>query len=673
MLASAALMAVTQPAAAEAAAPSAAGPRGARPRAVAALAVALIAACAYAAFADGATGTTAEARLDAAIVLIARAAAAVWLNGGVVAPRATRAGWISLALFGGFALWCGLSLAWSVAPDATWTETNRAIAYTLVVGCAFALGAAVDEIAIGLLGVASAVALWALAGKVVPGVLDDTATVARLRAPLGYWNALALLCAMAAPVAIALACDRARRGAWRLAALASLWLLVVVAGLTYSRGGILALAVAVAVLVVLGEARLRALGALGLAVLAATPGIAYGVTRDALNENGAPLHDRIAAGGVLAGILAVSLLALLGAGWVVLRFESRITPPERLIWRALAALALIGVVALLATGVISRSIDSFGATRDAPSTSDPSRVLSTNSGNRLVWWKEAFGAFTDRPVAGYGAGSFPVIHLQYRKNQLEVRQPHDVPLEFLSETGLIGGVLGVGAVVALLAAAFTGARARGGPAIALLAAGAAWAAHALVDWDWDIPGVTVPALVALGALAGLPPPARVRRSPARRGLLALAGLAACLYLVSVALPAWSQSKADSALASAREDATPQQLQGAAARADLASRLDPLDVDSLFAAAAIADRRERLLEERRFLLDAVGRQPSDAGAWERLALVAVRLGDGPGAIEASAAGLKLDPRNRRLLKLARDTYAFNTPPQNSPTATGTPLP
>ena len=78
-----------------------------------------------------------------------------------------------------------------------------------------------------------------------------------------------------------------------------------------------------------------------------------------------------------------------------------------------------------------------------------------------MWWKEAFGAFADRPVAGYGAGSFPVIHLQYRKNELAVRQPHDVPLEFLSETGLIGGVLGVGAVVALLVAAAAGARARG--------------------------------------------------------------------------------------------------------------------------------------------------------------------------------------------------------------------
>jgi tetratricopeptide (TPR) repeat protein len=287
-----------------------------------------------------------------------------------------------------------------------------------------------------------------------------------------------------------------------------------------------------------------------------------------------------------------------------------------------------------------------------------------------VWWKEALGAFSDRPVAGYGAGSFPVVHLQYRKNLLAVRQPHDVPLEFLSETGIVGGVLGVGAIAALLVAAAAGARRRGGLAVALLAAGSAWAAHALVDWDWDIPGVTVPALVALGVVAAAPGRGAPTRS--RPGLLAAAGLTACLYLVSVALPAWSQSKAGGALAAAREDATPGQLQSAAAAADLASRLDPLDVDSLFAAAAIADRRGRLLEERRVLLDAVGRQPSDAGAWERLALLAVRLGDREGAVRASYAALKLDPRNARLRKLARDALVFAAPPQDSPTATGTPL-
>src|SRR4051812_4227353 len=133
MLASRRLMAVTQPAAAPAAAPPAAAPPA--PRAPAVLAVALLAACAYAAFASGATRLVDEARLDAGLAVVALAAAAAWLS-----PRTSRAGWTALALLAAFAVWCGISLAWSVLPDATWTETNRAIAYAVVVGCAFALG-----------------------------------------------------------------------------------------------------------------------------------------------------------------------------------------------------------------------------------------------------------------------------------------------------------------------------------------------------------------------------------------------------------------------------------------------------------------------------------------------------------------------------------------------------
>src|SRR5439155_1749172 len=104
----------------------------------------------------------------------------------------------------------------------------------------------------------------------------------------------------------------------------------------------------------------------------------------------------------------------------------------------------------------------FADTRDAPSVSTPSRLLSTNSGNRVQWWGEALGAWSDRPLAGHGAGSFPALHLQYRHNRLPVRQPHDAPLEFLAETGLVGAAPGLGGMAALLCAAGMQVRRRTG-------------------------------------------------------------------------------------------------------------------------------------------------------------------------------------------------------------------
>ena len=147
-------------------------------------------------------------------------------------------------------------------------------------------------------------------------------------------------------------------------------------------------------------------------------------------------------------------------------------------------------------------------------------MLRTNSGNRWVWWEEAVGGFADRPVIGHGAGSFPLTHLLYRDNLLQVRNAHSVPLEFLSETGLIGAVLALGALALLGAAAIRVTRARGpgrerGFAIALLAALLAASVHLWIDWDWEIPGVMAFSLIFLGVLAATPAAARAWRGRPR--------------------------------------------------------------------------------------------------------------------------------------------------------------
>jgi hypothetical protein len=534
--------------------------------------------------------------------------------------------------------------------------------------------------ALGLVAVGVAVALYALAGKVAPGLIDDTALSPRLREPLGYWNALALLCVLAAPAAVRTATDAARSDRARLAGLAALWLLLTTAAFTYSRGAVLALAAALAVLVALGGARLRALATVGLAALAAGPAVALAFTSDALTRAGAPLGERVAAGRGLGVVLVAGLLGLLGAGALALRAERTVAwRPSwtRRVWTALAAVAAVVVLALLASGAVASALRTFGDTRQAPSVSAPSRLLSTNSGNRVTWWKEVLGAWSARPIAGHGAGSFPALHLQYRHNTLEVRQPHDVPLEFLAETGLVGAALGLGGVLALFWAAAAAVRARAPGtrerelAAALLATGAAWGVHALVDWDWDIPAVTLPALIALGLVAAVPASGRPA-ARARPIVLVAVALAGWAYLASVALPAVADSRADGALREARPGAPPGTLQDAAARAAFAARLDPLAVRALFAGAAIAERRDRRLEERRLLLEAVRRQPGDAQAWVRLAGVAVDLGDLPGAVAATSEALRLDPRNQQILDLAARAQILTAPPQDSPTATGTPL-
>src|SRR4051794_35123754 len=145
-----------------------------------------------------------EAWFEVAVAVIALVAAVTALLGGMGERRIPRAAWWGVLLLALFAAWSGVTLAWTLDPDRTWEEFNRALSYALVASLGVLIGATVERAAerfaaAWLIGV-SVVALYALGGKVAPGVhinglfdLDQTNVVARLRAPLEYWNALGLL------------------------------------------------------------------------------------------------------------------------------------------------------------------------------------------------------------------------------------------------------------------------------------------------------------------------------------------------------------------------------------------------------------------------------------------------------------------------------------------------
>jgi hypothetical protein len=652
------------------------------------LAVALLAACAYAAFAHGGVRIPEESRLQVGIDLVALCAVAAWLSRRG-APRAAPAGWMGVALLTAFAAWSAVSMLWSVAPDDSWLQANRSLTYALVALLAIGLGTssarAIERVALGWLAIATAVALYALAGKAAPGAVAPDELIARLRLPLEYWNALALVCAMAVPVGMRVATDVSRRGRVRLAGLASVYVLTLTMGLTYSRGGFLALAVALVVLTALGAARLRGLAVLAMAGIAIAPVLAVAFSRPGLTENAAPLGPRIHDGRIFAAVAILALALLLGAGVLAgKKLERRVSwtrSRSRWTWRVLGVLALAVVIAggaYVATEH-DRVWHSFTDVRQDRQY-DPARLVSTNSANRWVWWKEAAGAFSDKPVGGWGAGSFGTVHLRYREQPLGVRQPHNVELQWLSETGIVGFVLALGGLMMLFAAAVPRVR-RMAPSrerdlgVALLAAAAGWLVHGLVDWDWDIPAVTLPPLIFLGLLAARPGPPRRSEpfaDPEERGIgaraFALAGVALllCGAMASAILPAWSQSRTEAAETAASPEA------GARA-ADVAARLDPVAVRPLLVEASIDIRRGRVAEARQRLLEAAGRQPENPEVWYRLAQLSLQLADREGFRTAVARFAQLDPVNPAARALGLQATASLAPVTDSATATGTPLP
>jgi O-antigen ligase/polysaccharide polymerase Wzy-like membrane protein len=660
----------------------------------------LAAVVAYAAFADGAIALPMEARLQVGIAALALGALGALLFVRGMRASAPASGWGGLGLLVAFAAFSGLSFAWSIAPDGTWSELNRAISYLLVTAVALVVGSSLtrplERAALAFLAIAGVVALYALAGKAIPGVhigpvdFNHTAFFSRLRAPLAYWNALSLFCVLAVPVALRAASERRR------AALVVAVLLLTTVGLTYSRGGVGALVVALAVALALGPDRLRLATATAAAVIGAAPALAVGFTRHDLTHDLVPVAQREGDGLLFLAALVVGVgLAVAIDHFAGTRVE-RLAPLPRRRVLALAgiaaALAVVLTVAGLAasqrgvSGTITHGFDSFKSVK-FDRQNDPSRILETNSGNRWVWWSEAVGAWSDRPLAGWGAGSFPLLHHRYRHNALEVLQPHSVPLQFLAEVGLIGALLGLGALALLTTAGVkrvangVHAERSGVPAgrehryaVALLAAVAAWLVHMWFDWDWDIPGVAVPLFVFLGLLGARPlgmaghgfGPVRASTplSP-RLAALALGAALAAAIAISAALPSLARDRTNDATgALARGD-----FAEAVRQADVAQRLDPVAVDPLLLEARAAGRSGQFTLASQVLTEAVQRQPDNPNVWLGVARLELARGDISAMRAAAQRMLVLDP------VAPAGTYFFllNDLGVRSATATGTPLP
>lgn len=651
----------------------------------------------------GGISTQPAGRLEIATALLA-AIAALGISGGrmPMSIKAPGAAWIGVCLLFGFALWSLLSIHWSVFPEGSWLAGNRAFGYAMVAGltlvAAGATARAAEKTAIGLAVIGVVVALYAISGKLFPGIhigpvdLDPGGRFPRITGSLDYWNALGLICVMASPAAIWIAAKREAPARMRVGAAVLLGILVLTVALAYSRGAILGYITVLAVMVGAGPRRLTRLGVGVGAVFAVLPAMVLAFTRHDLSAADVPLHDRVVGGALLAVVLLACLIALaLAVRWAI-RLEPRLSwsaAQSRRTWRILGggAVALVAIAILVVsftgrglTGEISHQIDSFKEP-DTGLTNTPDRLISSNSSSRYEWWSEAVGAFSDKPLDGLGAGSFPIVHYLYRDELAPVRSSHSLPLMFLSETGLVGFLLGMGALAALAAAAVQNTRRTKGEErtarLVLLAAFAAWFVQSLFDWHWEIPGVTIPALIAVCAAAAPPvTEARDRTGAAvvplqRRGALVFVTMVGILaFAVSAWLPALSEQKRLHALAIAASDPA-----GAADSVRLARKLDPLSVDALFTQSSIAAGRDDEQGALEPLITATLIEPDSQAVWRQYFNGLVRYG----YIDAGVAALphlrETDPVTYKnpVSALRGLVFAASVPPAQSPTAFGTPPP
>lgn len=619
-----------------------------RPGAAGWLLAGLLVLCLAAAFTSGGIGVPEESRLQVGVA-VGVLLAGVALAAGALRTPVVPGVWAAAALIALLGVWSAAWIGASALPDATWLAANRAVAYAGVIAIALLVGSSLPDAprwtALGITAVTVPVVLYALAGKLIPGLgFDHVREFARLRAPIGYANGLGLLVIMGTPGWLWIAADPARRGAVRLTGLAALTVTLVVAGLTLSRGAVLALLAVAVVMIGVGTDRRARAVALALALAAATGPLAFAFASADLTGDFVPLERRTGDGLILLGLLTVALAVVVVVGRVVAgRAEAGGAGAGRAVgWLAgrsapvRIGAAVVCAVAVAAAVIVVASTGESTSQQEAPEQvvrsagpegNQPGRLITARDSNRLDWWDEALGGFADKPAQGWGAGSFTVVHRLYRTEVQGVTEVHSVPLSFLVETGVVGTILALAGLGLLLAAAaivtVTSPR-RDRPArVVLVAIGAAWAVHGLADWDWSIPAVTLPALIALG-VASAPGPdyhgspvagrSRLRRSVLAGGLAA----GAVVLAVSAALPALAEGeRRDAQAAAQRAGDDPQGLSDAAARASVAARLNPLAVEPLFTGASIAERRGDRFRQLELLGEAARIQPDNPRVWLRL--------------------------------------------------------
>jgi hypothetical protein len=214
---------------------------------------------------------------------------------------------------------------------------------------------------------------------------------------------------------------------------------------------------------------------------------------------------------VAACVVAAALLRLVLSP-VDDRLREYTLPPERRRpvvlggWAALVVVLIVVAVAVDAPATISDQYDRFVSSGQAsPGQVDIRQsVFSTANRGLVDNWSVALDGFRDSPLHGQGAGSYEVWWYEHRPaNQqgYNVTDAHSLYVEVLGELGLVGFVLLAVLILAILAALLPVGRGPNRPLYAaLFATAVAWAAHAGIDWDWEMPAVTV-GVIALGGSA----------------------------------------------------------------------------------------------------------------------------------------------------------------------------
>ncbi len=572
------------------------------------------------------------------------------------------------AALGLLAAWTLLSANWSDATARAFIEFDRTLLYLLafvVLGAVGRTPSRVRWVVRGLALAAFGVCLCGLITRMLPDVWSVPADISnqRLNYPLTYRNALGILAALGLILSFGISSDRREHPVARVLGATALPVLAATLLFTLSRGAVAAGGAGLLALIVLG----RSVGTVS-AVIAAAPAAfavkaAYGA--ELLAGDRPTTAAATAQGHDLAVVVALCTAAAAALRAILLlldRRANRAILPEPLRHPAVRAVAVVAVAAALVGAAVSLgAVDELSRRYDRTVQRDQvrdgadqrARLTDPGNGGRLSQWRVALRESRGERLHGTGAGTYALLWDRGRGEEYspetayQVEDAHSLYVEMLAELGVVG--IGLLALTLLLILGAFAWRARGPHRVVfatLFGAGLAWALHAAVDWDWEMPAVTVWLFAAGGlALAGEAGAGGGDTSGvAPRLLRVVAAIAVLLVAVIPARVFFSERPLHEArLAFADNDCATAIDRGLDSIASLAERPEPFEIIG-FCDVRLGYPRLAV----RAMENAVRRDP---GNWEfHYGLALVRGAAGLDPRPAARAARRLNPISR----LARET-------------------
>ena len=409
--------------------------------------------------------------------------------------------WARLALGGlaTLAAWSLASMAWARVAGDAYQSAQIVILY---VGALLAAALVLHDARIRrtvepVLALGATVVIgYGLAGRLLPGILHFARSVSaegRLEQPLTYWNAMGELAALGVVLCARLAGDDTRPRAVRALAASAAAPLGLAVYTSFSRGALFAVVAGLIALLALVPRREQLAGIATSVVAGVVCAAAISPLHGVTNLSGGLGHREHQ--GVLA--LAALMVVMLAAAGIQLALIDRLRPaplPESAIVAHRGVIGTVLVCAGLALAIVVGAHESSGASQHLASGANR---LTTLRSNRYDYWRVALRAFAQEPLHGVGAGNWQLYWLRWRTITEFATDAHSLPLQTLAELGIVGVLALAAFVIGIVGSAWRSLRR--GPACAGAAAGlVTYFAHAPLDWDWQMPALTLFAIVLAG-------------------------------------------------------------------------------------------------------------------------------------------------------------------------------